>query len=422
MNTITYQIINFYYFRKKSTFVDEDDDSLQFLEEGIEIEGEENEDKKIKETLVDLQQTTSPPEDDTIESTSTPDEKRKVTIVEQPSVKYKNKWKEITVRTLENEQQSDEFELEQIPTESENGVKYRRPERLNLRQRKKRKGVKSLFLSEGDEHRVYKPGSISNDQTPGTRFANVIDAALAQKAATPTSTSHTGSSLKERQVEFDLHIKTTQEVVKEQTEEFINSDEATQEKLTLREVTKRVTERMKKPRMASVVGEAMVKLGSGLPSESLDPNLNPSTSSDISYSPSSVARLWRTKAGERKSKLEKGFSSENNEEIEPNVKPSTSSSQQEEGYSPSHITKIWRAKARKQRTDKTSTSNLVAVPVQKFLELRKKSRPTIPVIINNIHSTTFKMCITCMCLYLVRTYTVSNLVQQSLTTTVQYTF
>ena len=330
--------------------------------------------------------------------------------MEQPSVKYKNKWKEITVRTLENEQQSDEFELEQIPTESENGVKYRRPERLNLRQRKKRKGVKSLFLSEGDEHRVYKPGSISNDQTPGTRFANVIDAALAQKAATPTSTSHTGSSLKERQVEFDLHIKTTQEVVKEQTEEFINSDEATQEKLTLREVTKRVTERMKKPRMASVVGEAMVKLGSGLPSESLDPNLNPSTSSDISYSPSSVARLWRTKAGERKSKLEKGFSSENNEEIEPNVKPSTSSSQQEEGYSPSHITKIWRAKARKQRTDKTSTSNLVAVPVQKFLELRKKSRPTIPVIINNIHSTTFKMCITCMCLYLVRTYTVSNLV------------
>ena len=312
-------------------------------------------------------------------------------------MKYKKKWKEITVRTLENEQQRDEFELEQIPTEGENDVKFRRPERLNLRERKKRRGVKSLFLSEGEQHMVYKPG---NDQTPGTRFVNVIDAALAQKAATPTPTSHTGSSLKERQMEFDLHIKTTQEVVKEQTEEFINSDEATQEKLTLRDVTKRVTERMKKPRMASVVGEAMVKLGSGPPSESLGPHLKPSTSSDISYSPSSVAKLWHTKACKRKSKLEKGFSSETSEEIEPNVKPSTSSSQQEEGYSPSHITKIWRAKTRKQRTDKTSTSNLVAVPVQKFLELRKKSKPTITVIINNIHSTTYKMCITCICVYI----------------------
>ena len=82
--------------------------------------------------------------------------------------------------------------------------------------------VMKLFLQEGQQHMVYKPGK--DAQTFGTNFPNILDS-LKKKTESPFPTTTPRTSLKERLDYFNSHVKAIQEVVKERTEELINSNE-----------------------------------------------------------------------------------------------------------------------------------------------------------------------------------------------------
>lgn len=134
--------------------------------------------------------------------------------------------------------------------------KARRPQELSLHNNK-RKRVKSLFLSDGAQHTVFVPkqASLSSSQRTFASFADNI----AKK--TPNSPF---IRLKERQWELNCHTQATKEVFKEHTEELVNSYDGNlhDPKLTLKDVSKKVTERLHSnsqttPKMASVVNELL---------------------------------------------------------------------------------------------------------------------------------------------------------------------
>ena len=183
----------------------------------------------------------------------------------------KQKWVRIAQSSLEknksDEEQQEEFEL---PSQKHSTLDSEgRPRRLDFRQRKRRKRVQSIFL-DNEEHMVYKPTTGKTPTTP--KFANLVFNLMAQQqsaeATAPSPTpSNIGSSLKDRREQFEWSIKTTQEVVKQETEELNKVDELHREKKTLRAVTRKLTERMKEektPKMANLVGEVM-KIASSAP-------------------------------------------------------------------------------------------------------------------------------------------------------------
>ena len=172
--------------------------------------------------------------------------------------------------------------------------KISRPKQLDLRTQRGRKRVKSLFLQEGQQHMVYKPGK--HTQTFGTNFPNLLDNLKKTESPSPTATQRT--SLKERLEVFNSHVKATQEVVKERTEELINSNEIDPKKrrLTFKDVSAKVTSKLKEdkqPRMVAVVENAMARMSSK--EDDQDRHESISNPAIVNYSPATIANAWHAK-------------------------------------------------------------------------------------------------------------------------------
>ena len=100
--------------------------------------------------------------------------------------------------------------------------------------------VMKSFLQEGQQHVVYKPGK--HTQTFGTNFPNSLKKT---ESSFPTTTPRT--SLRERLEDFNSHVKATQEVVKERTEELINCNETDpkKRKIAFKNVSAKVMSKLK---------------------------------------------------------------------------------------------------------------------------------------------------------------------------------
>ena len=210
------------------------------------------------QTLRDI--TLSPYEDDVFEEEQ----------IKKPATEVKQRWLRFAKDSLEKKSDEEEIELKSYNPSVVDS--QGRPKRLDFRQKQKRKRVQSIFL-DNQEHMVYKPlqSGRQTPTTPSSQFANLVSNIVSQqkveRITSPASTPAVGNSLKERREKFDWSVKTTQEVVKSETKQLNKVDEFQREKKTFRDVTRRVTEKLreeKPPKMADLVGEVM-KITSSAP-------------------------------------------------------------------------------------------------------------------------------------------------------------
>ena len=245
---------------------DDDDDDEKRSEEVQEkeplverkrTEGESLQSDKGSLELLNIRDTApSPFEDDVFEPHTSPTD---LNVPEddqssKKSTEVKKRWIRFANDSLEKKDEN--IELEHIHSSGN------RLQRLDYRERKKRKRIQSVFLDD-QEHQVFRPNASQDPKTPtSSQFANLVFNIMAQnpESTSPTPTS-AGNSLKERREQFEKSIKTTQQVVKEHTEELINKpDEVLGEKMTFRDLTKKLQERMKEekaPKLANVVGQVL---------------------------------------------------------------------------------------------------------------------------------------------------------------------
>ncbi len=98
---------------------------------------------------------------------------------------------------------------------------------------------------DNDEHVVFKPVIKGDCETPGTQFATLINNIVAQNRQKKHDQQR--KTLLERQLQFNLHLNATKEVLKEQTEELINKpDEFEPETNNFRNITLKLMN-LKKP-------------------------------------------------------------------------------------------------------------------------------------------------------------------------------
>ena len=145
---------------------------------------------------------------------------------------------------------------------------------------------KPILIEDGKEHVVFKPSHIKDMSTP--QYAKLAFNLTQQKKGTPQFKT----ILKERQLEFTEHVKTTQEVIKEQTKEYIEFDEMNEEerKAHLRSIMAKVSARLQEKgkqqaTAANVFSDALTKLGKKTPLQR----------DDTTISVESIASLWRAK-------------------------------------------------------------------------------------------------------------------------------
>lgn len=213
----------------------------------------------------------SPAGDDDVfdDAATTPSDTTSTTTTEADKnvTQAKQRWIRFAKGTMDKKGNEEErIELEKLPGIDGKG----RPNRLAIRKQQRRKRAQSIFL-DNQEHMVFKPStSRMTPATPDSQFANLVVNLMAQKRTDEVQTPgpmSAGNSLKERQQQFEWSIKTTREVVKEKTEELKRTDDPQKEKKTLRDLTMKVTQRLKdekEPRMANIVGQVM-KMASSAP-------------------------------------------------------------------------------------------------------------------------------------------------------------
>ena len=160
-------------------------------------------------------------------------------------------------------------------------------------EKKPRDVFQASLTGDGEEHAVYKPGGITNNSTP--QFAKLVFN-LMQQRDQEKGTPLFKANLKERQLEFKEHIKTTQEVIKEQTKEYVEFDEMDEEerKAHLRSIMAKVSARLQEKgkqqaTAANVFSDALTKLGKKTPLQR-----------DDTTSIESMASSWRAKAKKSK--------------------------------------------------------------------------------------------------------------------------
>ena len=186
----------------------------------------------------------------------------------------------------------------------------KRPRAINFNERRQRLRGPSCLLMEHQSHSVYQPKTPTTKNkvlgAEGSGGEEVPQEVTAPSPLTPAPAPRT--SLKERQQDFDWHVKTTQEVVKERTEEIINNEQRSENvprKLNLRDVTKRVTMRSKaerQPKLANVVADALAKLKedggsvSDKGEKEKDGDSGPPLSAPTTFTTASIANAWRDRA------------------------------------------------------------------------------------------------------------------------------
>ena len=156
----------------------------------------------------------------------------------------------------------------------------------------KRARQQSCLLIEDQHHKVYRPEKAATPKKKRTQFGSIAETPLQNDEDTYLHMQRT--SLKERQQDFDLHVKVTQEVVKETTEELINSNEIKTQK-QLRGFTVKLSQKVQRqPRMVDVVTNIMAQM---------KPDASGATATAV-YTPSSIAMAWREKVRARKEHME----------------------------------------------------------------------------------------------------------------------
>ena len=217
--------------------------------------GEEEQEKKPEEPTESPSVPTSLPINGEVEGGSQLPWPEPIT----PGTRAKVHWRRTIDKTIEhNRSESQELEEEE---EEEGGVELRnlrtsqRPSNLNLEDTPR----KSLFMREGDGHRVWKP------KRKRPQLYNVVKDVMRQRTLSETSEEpepepqpekpvpeeKKKKSLWERQRTLAHRLKVTQLVFKEQNEELVNEDSQPKH-LSLRDASRRISENLKQQKSDSL--------------------------------------------------------------------------------------------------------------------------------------------------------------------------
>ena len=172
-----------------------------------------------------------------------------------PGTRAKVHWRRTIDRTIErnrseSESQVLEEEEEEESAEFGNGMSQQRPSDLNLEDTPR----KSLFLREGDGHRVWKPKRKRPQLYDVVKDVVMRQRTLSENSEEPEPEPEkpvpvAKKSLRQRQRTLFNRVHVTQQVFKEQNEALINEDtQPSQHKkhLSLRDASKRISENLKR--------------------------------------------------------------------------------------------------------------------------------------------------------------------------------
>ena len=160
-----------------------------------------------------------------------------------PGTRAKVHWRRTIDKTIEHNRSEELEEEEEGGVELRNMRASQRPSNLNLER-------KSLFMREGDGHRVWKP------KRKRPQLYDVVKDVMRQRTLSetseeaepepekPTPEEKKKKSLWERQRTLAHRLKVTQLVFKEQNEELVNED-AQPKQLSLRDASRRISENLK---------------------------------------------------------------------------------------------------------------------------------------------------------------------------------
>ena len=149
-----------------------------------------------------------------------------------------------------------------MPSRHSKGKKAGQQDKPEMKKRKRdRHRLKSLYLGDGEQHRVFQPGQHSRINSSSTQYSNNAENVTEQqqhrmrpsKSQVPTTPKSPHSqSLKERRDDFHTVVKATQVVLKEQTVELIQSDELDPKrpKHSLKTISQRVRNEVAKNKQA----------------------------------------------------------------------------------------------------------------------------------------------------------------------------
>ena len=152
----------------------------------------------------------------------------------------------------------------------------------------------SCLLIEDQCHEVYQPERESNKRKESAQFCSIAETFFQNDEDTCLHRRHPRTILKERQQDFNYHVKVSKEVVKETTEELINNNEIRTQK-QLRGFTVKLSQKVQRqPHMANVVTKVMAQM---------KPDASGATATAV-YTPSSIAMAWREKVRARKEHME----------------------------------------------------------------------------------------------------------------------
>ena len=188
----------------------------------------------------------------------------------------------------ESLQQSEEDEVFTNPQNKEVSRRVMTGDRKII---KKLSHQKSCLLMQDQCHEVYRPESESKKRKESTQFGSIAETSFQNDEDTYL---HRRTTLKERQQDFNYHVKVSKEVVKETTEELINNNEIRTQKC-LRGFTVKLSQKVQRqPRMTDVVNNIMAQR---------KPDASGATATAV-HTPSSIAMAWREKVRARKEHME----------------------------------------------------------------------------------------------------------------------
>ena len=187
---------------------------------------------------------------------------------------------------IESLQQSEE---DVVFTNPQNKEVSRRVETGDHKIIKRLSRQKSYLLIEDQHHEVYRPERESNKKKERTQFGSIAETSFQNDEDTYLHRRCRRATLKERQQDFNYHVKVSKEVVKETTEELINNNEIRTQKQLRGFMSQKVQRRM-----ADIVTNVMVQM---------KPDASGATATAV-HTPSSIAMAWREKVRARKEHME----------------------------------------------------------------------------------------------------------------------
>ena len=168
---------------------------------------------------------------------------------------------------------------------------------------KKLSHQKNSLLLEDEHHEVYLPERASIKRKECAQSGSIAETSFQNDKN--AAYLHRRTTLKERQQDFNYHVKVSKEVVKETTEELINSNEIRPQK-RLRGFTSKLSQKVQRRRHMTDLGTNIMAQASGAAATAV-------------HTPSSIAMAWRESFHAGKEHMEGSITQEPVEEL-PNLK------------------------------------------------------------------------------------------------------